>query len=39
MQIILKHGIDENLKLPAKSVNALLIKKYTGVENYKGWAN
>lgn len=36
MQIIVKHWTDENLKSPAKSVNASLIKKYTGVENYKG---
>lgn len=39
MQIIAKHWTDENLKSPAKSVNALLIKKYTGVENYKGRAD
>ena len=39
MQIIAKHWTDENLKSPAKSVNAPLIKKYTGVENYKGRAN
>ncbi|MCM1261344.1 MAG: hypothetical protein NC313_01385 [Butyrivibrio sp.] len=38
MQIIAKHWTDENLKSPAKSVNAPLIKKYTGVENYKGKA-
>ena len=36
MQIILKHWTDENLKSPAKPVNAPLIKEYTGVENYKG---
>lgn len=30
---------DENLKSPAKPVNAPLIKKYTGVENYKGRAD
>ena len=35
MQIISKHWTDENLKSPAKPVNAPLIKKYTGVENYK----
>ena len=39
MQIIAKHWTDENLKSPAKSVNAPLIKKYTGVENYKGRAD
>ena len=35
MQIISKHWTDENLKSPAKPVNSPLIKKYTGVENYK----
>ena len=35
MQIISKHWTDENLKSPAKPVNAPLIKEYTGVENYK----
>lgn len=39
MQIILKHWTDENLKSPAKLVNAPLIKKCTGVENYKGRAD
>ena len=39
MQIISKHWTDENLKSPAKSVNAPLIKEYTGVENYKGRAD
>lgn len=39
MQIIVKHWTGENLKSPAKSVNAPLIKKYTGVENYKGRAD
>lgn len=39
MQIISKHWTDEDLKSPAKLVNAQLIKKYTGVENYKGRAN
>lgn len=39
MQIIMKHWTDENLKSPAKPVNAPLIKKYTGVENYKGRAD
>ena len=39
MQIISKHWTDENLKSPAKPVNAPLIKKYTGVENYKGRAD
>lgn len=39
MQIIAKHWTDENLKSPAKFVNASLIEKYTGVENYKGRAD
>lgn len=36
MQIICKHWTNDNLKSPAKLVNATLINKYTGVENYKG---
>lgn len=36
MQIIAKHWTDENLRSPAKPVNAPLVKKYTGVANYKG---
>lgn len=39
MQIITKHWTDSNLKSPAKSVNASLIEKYTGVKNYKGRAD
>ena len=39
MQIISKHWSDKNLKSPAKSVNAPLIKEYTGVQNYKGRAD
>lgn len=39
MQIISKHWSDKNLKSPAKSVNAPLIKEYTGVDNYKGRAD
>ncbi len=39
MQIITKHWTDDNLKSPAKPVNAPLIKKYTGVGNYKGRAD
>ena len=39
MKIIAKHQTDENLKSPAKSVNALLIKKFTEVENCKGRAD
>lgn len=39
MQIIMKHWTDENLKTPAKPVNAPLIMKYTGVENYKARAD
>ncbi len=36
MQIIIKHWTDNNLKSPAKPVNAPLLKEYTGIENYKG---
>lgn len=39
MQIITKHWTDENIKSPAKPINAPLIEKYTGVENYKGRAD
>lgn len=39
MQIIAKHWTDENLRSPAKPINAPLVKKYTGVENYKGRAD
>ena len=39
MQIISKHWMDENLKSPAKKVNASMIKKYTGVKDYKGRAD
>lgn len=39
MQIIVKHWTDENLKSPAKPVNAPLIEKYTGVKKYKGRAD
>lgn len=39
MQIITKHWTDEIIKSPAKSVNAPLIKRFTGVENYKGRAD
>ncbi len=39
MQIISKHWTDENIKSQAKPVNAPLIQKYTGVENYKGRAD
>ena len=39
MQIISKHWTDENIKSPAKLVNAPIIKKYTGVENYKARAD
>lgn len=39
MQIVTKHWTDENIKSPAKPVNAPLIQKYTGVENYKGRAD
>lgn len=39
MQIVLKHWTDEKLKSPAKKVNAPLIEKCTGVENYKARAD
>ena len=39
MQIIIKHWTDANLKSPAKTVNAPLIEKYTGVKNYKARAD
>ncbi len=39
MQIILEHWTDVRLKSPAKKVNSSLIKKFTGVENYKGRAD
>lgn len=39
MQVITKHWTSENIKSPAKPVNAPLIKKFTGVENYKGRAD
>ncbi len=39
MQIIMKHWTDETLKSSAKSVNSPLIKKFTGVMNYKGRAD
>ena len=39
MQIIIKHWTNENIKSPAKKVNAPLIEKCTGVENYKGRAD
>lgn len=36
MQIILEHWTDVRLRTPAKKINAPIIKKFTGVENYKG---
>lgn len=36
MQIISKHWTDENIKTPAKQMNAPLIEQHTGVMNYKG---
>lgn len=36
MQIISKHWTDEVIRKPAKTVNAPLIEKYTGVKGYKG---
>lgn len=38
MQIISKHWTDENLKSAAKSVNAPMINKYTGLKGYKAKA-
>lgn len=35
MQIVSKHWTDMILKSPAKSVNAPMIEKYTGVKNYQ----
>lgn len=35
MQIIAKHWTDEIIKSPAKPVNAPLVERYTGIENYK----
>lgn len=39
MQIVSKHWTDDMIKTPAKPVNAPLIEKYTGVQNYKGRAD
>lgn len=39
MQIILEHWMDVRLKSSAKKVNAPLIERFTGVENYKGRAD
>lgn len=39
LQIITKHWTTENLKSPAKAVNASLIREYTGVDHYKGRAD
>ncbi len=39
MQIIIKHWTDEEIIKPSKKVNSELIKKCTGVENYKGRAD
>ena len=39
MQIVSKHWTDEIIKKPAKSVNAPLIEKFTGVKGYKGRAD
>lgn len=35
MQIIAKHWTNEIIKSPAKPVNAPLVERYTGIENYK----
>ncbi|MBR1442333.1 MAG: hypothetical protein IJ583_02225 [Firmicutes bacterium] len=35
MQIISKHWTEENIKSPAKPINAPLVEKYTGVKDYK----
>ena len=39
MQIITKHWTETLIKSPAKTVNASLIEKFTGVKNYKGRAD
>ena len=39
MQIIIKHWADENLRSPAKTINAPRIKALTGIENYKARAD
>ena len=39
MQIIAKHWTEEQIKTPAKPVNAPLIEEFTGVSNYKGRAD
>lgn len=39
MQIVSKHWTEENLNTSAKRVNAPLICRFTGVENYKAKAN
>ena len=39
MQIISKHWTDEKFEISCKTVNSPLIKKYAGVENYKGRAD
>ncbi len=39
LQIVSKHWTDEVITSPAKTVNAHLIEKYTGVKGYKGRAD
>ena len=39
MQIVSKHWTDEIIKKPAKTINAPLIEKFTGVKGYKGRAD
>ncbi len=39
MQIISKHWTDENVKSSTKQINAPMIRKYTGIENYKARAD
>lgn len=36
MQIIINHWSDIKLKSPVKKINATLIKKFTGIDKYKG---
>lgn len=39
LQIVVKHWSDDNIKTPAKPVNAMLIQELTGVKNYKARAD
>ena len=39
MDIIIKHWADVNLQSPAKKINAPIIERYTGIQNYKAKKN